>query len=101
MTQNLLLAVCAMSTNIINVSKYGFELSIENQYGKTYVAKIENEVVELNIFAGMYTLKISGKRNIMVANRYEVSTQEQLDFLIFNGRAGVLFSSFRKSDKIK
>ena len=83
----------------IDILKYGFKLSAENEYGKTYVANIENEVVELNIFAGMYTLKIVGKRNIMVANRYKVSNQEQLDFLIVNGRVGVLFSSFGGSNK--
>lgn len=99
MTQNLLLAVCAMSNSNIDVSKYGFELSIEKEFYKVYVAKVENEIVELIVSGDTYTVKISGKRNIMVANRYKASTQEQLDFLLINGRVGVLFSSFCGSNK--
>ena len=88
-----------MSLNIIDVSRYGFELSIEKEFYKIYVAKVENEIVELIVSCDTYTIKIGGKRNIMVANRYKVSTQEQLDFLLINGRVGVLFSSLCGSNK--
>jgi len=78
----------------IDVSKYGFVLNSESEYSKTYLAKVKNEIVQLVIDGDLCTIKIVGKRNIMVANRYKVSNKNQLDFLILNGRVGVLFFPF-------
>jgi hypothetical protein len=93
---NPMLAVCAMSMtpNSIDVSRYGFVLDAETKYSKTYLANVKNEIVQLVFDGDVCTIRIAGKRNIMVANRYKVSNQEQLDFLLANGRVGVLFSSF-------
>ncbi len=83
-----------MSNEIINVSKYGFILNTESKLSKNYIANVKDEIAEMVVSNDIYTIKIAGKRNIMVANRYKVSTQEQLDFILINGRVGVLFSSF-------
>ena len=98
---NPMLAVCAMSENNVDVSKYGFVLDAETEYSKTYLVTIKDEIVKLVVDCSVYTIRIAGKRNIMVANRYKVSTQEQLDFLLVNGRAGVIFSSFGSSNETR
>jgi len=49
----------------------------------------------MTVLDNIYTLKIqSDMGDIMVANRYMIDTQENLDFIILNGRAGVLFMPF-------
>lgn len=78
---------------VIDVSKYGFILQSEKDGFYRYAANVSGEVVELKVYADSYTVKITGKRNIMVANRYKIKTQNQLDFILMNGRAGVLFLS--------
>ena len=89
------LAVCAMSTNTIDVSKYGFELTKKLESGIIfYCRKFDDDFsVELMVSENVYTLS-SWQRdnNLMLANRYRVSSQEQLDFLILNGRVGTWFN---------
>lgn len=78
----------------IDVCKYGFALFKEIGRLKVYTTNVRNEIVELRVSGDNYTIKITGERDIMVANRYKIQTQEQLNFLLVNGRAGILFSSF-------
>jgi len=81
--------------NNINVSKYGFELSKKTDSGTLfYCRKFDDSFsVELMVSENSYTLSAwQQDNNLMVANRYKVSTQEQLDFIILNGRVGVWFN---------
>ena len=79
---------------MLDYSKYGFNKHSENNGHIKYVAEIEGEVIQLSVLGGTHTLKIVGKRDIMVANRYEVTSQKELDFLILCGRTSALFTSF-------
>lgn len=84
---------------VIDFYKYGFVIQSEKDGFCKYVANVGGEVVEMFIYFDTYTIKIVGKRNIMVANRYKIKTQSQLDFILMNGRAGVLFLSVPCSNK--
>ena len=84
---------------VIDVCKYGFNLQSEKDGFYRYVANVSGELVELKVYADSYTVKITGKRNIMVANRHKIKTQSQLDFILMNGRAGVLFLSVPRSNE--
>lgn len=80
--------------------KYGFRLKSETNGLYTYVLEANGEVVELSVLINVHTLRIAGNRDIMVANRYIIDTQEQLDWFIFNGRAGILFMPFSGSNHV-
>jgi hypothetical protein len=105
-----MLAVCALSHDkkeisspntevstdspVIDVYKYGFVLSRTSENGVVFYKKeIREFVVELMVAANVYSLEYNLNGNtVKVANRYKVKTQEQLDFLILNGRVGWLFT---------
>ena len=81
-----------MCTQDINIDKYGFSLKIEKEGHFVYTYERDGKEVELSVRDNFYTINlISNDTIIKVANRYRVETQEQLDFLILNGRVGVLF----------
>ena len=81
--------------NNIDVSKYGFELNKKLDSGNLfYYRKFGDDFsVELMVSENVYTLSAWQRdNNLMLANRYKVSSQEQLDFLILNGRVGTWFN---------
>ena len=81
--------------NKIDVSKYGFILNKKAGSGSlVYCRKFnDNFSVELMVSENVYTLSAWQRdNNLMLANRYKVSSQEQLDFLILNGRVGTWFN---------
>lgn len=81
--------------NNIDVSKYGFELNKKLDSGNLfYCRKFGDDFsVELMVSENVYTLSAWQRdNNLMLANRYKVSSQEQLDFLILNGRVGTWFN---------
>lgn len=77
-----------------DLSKYGFILNRGgNGDVEFYRREFDGFSVELMVSADVYSLYlIDGETEIKVANRYKVSTQEQLDFIIFNGRVGTWFN---------
>jgi len=80
--------------NKIDVSKYGFEL-FKRSESKTefYRRQFDDFYVELMVAENVYSVFIEKKdSNIVVANRYKVENQEELDFLIFRGRVGSWFN---------
>lgn len=84
----------------LNYSKYGFILHNVESNNLLYISNVEGETIELKVVGDYHTLKITGKRNIMVANRYKIVNQKQLDFILVNGRTGVLFSPLSGSNKV-
>lgn len=80
--------------NNIDVSKYGFEFYKLSEYGiKFYRRQFEFFFVELMVSENSYTLSIwHNDDETIVANRYEVETQKELDFIIFRGRVGSWFN---------
>lgn len=84
-----------MSKNILSPEAYGFKL-VENDDGLKTFSVIVNrlETVELiqleNVFILNYFLK---KEKTIVANRYRCNSQEDLEFLLFNGRVGSIFAT--------
>lgn len=81
--------------NNIDLSKYGFEFIKKSECGTLFFCrKFDKEFfVELMVAENVYTLSAWQRdRNLMVANRYKVSSQEQLDFIILNGRVGSWFN---------
>lgn len=81
--------------NNIYVSKYGFKLNKKLDSGILfYIRKFDDDFsVELMVSENVYTLSAWQRNsNLMLANRYKVSSQEQLDFLILNGRVGTWFN---------
>lgn len=80
--------------NNIDVSRYGFELNKKLDSGSLFYCRKFNDdfSVELMVAENVYTLSAWHRdNNLMVANRYKLSSQEQLDFIIFNGRVGSWF----------
>jgi hypothetical protein len=77
-----------------DLSKYGFVFSRGgNGEVEFYRREFDDLSIELMVSADVYSLSlINGGVEMVVANRYQVSTQEQLDFLIFNGRVGTWFN---------
>lgn len=77
-----------------DLSKYGFILSRGgNGDVEFYCREFDGFSVELMVSADVYTLSLlDGKSEMVVANRYKAFTQEQLDFIIFNGRVGSWFN---------
>ncbi len=69
------------------ILSYGFKL-VPSEYGKVYQKKLEgNQDLELIVSDGVYCLhfteKINGKVDwFILAHRYEVKNEHQLDFLI-------------------
>ena len=81
--------------NKIDVSKYGFELKKQLDNGNVfYCRKFDDDFsVELMVSENVYTLSAWQRdSNLMLANRYKVSSQEQLNFLLLNGRVGTWFN---------
>jgi hypothetical protein len=77
-----------------DVSKYGFVFS-RGDIGEVefYRREFDGFSVELMVSADVYSLSlINGGVEMVLVNRYKVSSQEQLDFLIFNGRVGSWFN---------
>lgn len=75
-----------------DVSKYGFELTEDKEGLLTYERKAADMTIVLIDCFDMFTLYYwQNDSRTYVANRYRVEKQEQLDFLIFNGRIGYVF----------
>lgn len=84
----------------IDLKKYGFIKTEESKSIETFIKKFDKYDVIVLRSGKTYTVKIIGESEIMVANRFLLSSQKDLDFILFNGRAGVIFSSFRSPDKV-
>jgi|JI7StandDraft_1071085.scaffolds.fasta_scaffold931405_1 hypothetical protein len=84
-----------MSKNILSPETYGFKL-IKNDDGlKTFSVIVNSlETVELvqleNVFSLNYFFK---DEKTIVANRYKCNSQADLEFLLFNGRVGSIFTT--------
>ena len=80
--------------NNIDVSKYGFELYEVSKSGIIfYRRKFNGYYVELMVAEDIYSLFIEmGDSQIVVANRYKIERQDELDFLLFRGRVGRRFN---------
>ena len=86
---------------MLDYKKYGFKLQSEDRGLFTYLAKVNQQDIELKVLGETHTLRIvTGSKNIMVANRYKVNKQELLDFLIFGGRCSLLFMPLSASNQI-
>lgn len=91
-----------MKENSFDVEKFGFTLARTSENGMLfYEKKMSSEyVLSVQIAADVFTVYYTRYDSngewdyeIKVANRYKVYTQEQLDFLILNGRIGHWFKS--------
>lgn len=79
--------------NIIDVSRYGFELYKQNNDFFHYRKIVHDYYIELDELCGSYTITICrNDSRIIVANRYEITEQSQLDFLLKKGRCSSAFS---------
>jgi hypothetical protein len=79
---------------LLDVVKYGFKLFKKSESGIIFYRRTFGDlIVELMVAADVYSLSAlrKGHREMVVANRYRVSTQSELDFLIYNGRVGDIF----------
>jgi spore coat protein U-like protein len=78
----------------VSILSYGF---VKNKTSSTgvdfYTKKIEKNHIELMVADNIYTLsmKQGNGKEYVIASRYKVQSQEELNFLIFNGRAGAYF----------
>ena len=91
-----------LSYPTIDLEKFGFKKVSEHKHSKpfgqdgVYERELrENQIARLSVFASSYTLEIIFKDNdtkLTLADRYEISTQEQFDFLILNGRIRPYFA---------
>jgi hypothetical protein len=81
-----------LESAFIDVLKYGFTLREEKGDLRTYEKRQADLIIVLIEAANMYTLYYwQADNKVNVANRYIVERQEQLDFLILNGRVGWIF----------
>lgn len=81
-----------MEQTKFNLEKFGFVITENQEHCNTYEKRVADMIICLIDCAGMVTLYFWQNDNkIQVANRYIVETQEQLDFLILNGRVGWCF----------
>lgn len=79
----------------IDVAKYGFTHYLTAEHGSIFYRKqFKGFYIELMVSANIYSLskRIEGEREMMIANRYEVLEQSQLDYLIYKGRIGQFFT---------
>lgn len=81
-----------------DLNKYGFEIDNSRTGNlKFFIKKIDDKTfVELTVLDDIYSLshydmQFDKSPELVIACRYKVETQEQLDFLIYNGRIGYLF----------
>lgn len=75
-----------------DLSKYGFVLKSENDGHFLYSFHNQGREVELSVRGNIFSISVLfDDTALKVASRYKIETQEQLDFLIFNGRVGALF----------
>lgn len=78
---------------------YGFTLERITDNGFRFYTKQDNErYVELMVAGdtlsiSLYNTESEQPSEMVVACRYKVETEEQLDFLLCNGRVGYLFRS--------
>ena len=81
-----------MFSDKLDIKQYGFVLKKEIEGHSVYTCEKDGKEVELSVWDNVYTINIICNDTIIkVANRYRVDTQEQLDFLLLNGRIGVFF----------
>ncbi len=79
---------------LIDVLKYGFILTENDEGVITYEKRVANIIICLIDCSSMFTLYYwQNESKVHVANRYIVESQEQFDFLINNGRLGWAFNS--------
>ena len=84
-----------MSEKILSPETFGFKLIKNNDGLKTFSVIVNSlETVELvqleNIFSLNYFLK---DEKTIVANRYRCNSLADLEFLLFNGRVGSIFTT--------
>lgn len=80
---------------MIDIDKYGLKLSRTSESGiKFYLRTFKDFTIELMVADSTYSIEYTlHEETVKVANRYHVDTQEQLDFLIYNGRVGWVFKN--------
>ena len=79
----------------INVLKYGFKIVKDTGKSLTYNLITNDEIVELFSMSNCYSLSIKdldGSNEFHLAKRYWCNNQQQLDFLLLNGRAARFFN---------
>jgi len=80
----------------IDINKYGFELYLKATHGSLFYRRVFNGFyIELVIAANIYSLTRKADtedREMIIANRYRIDTQEQFDFLINNSRVAEWFT---------
>lgn len=84
--------------SMFDIQKYGFELHSQNGELFDYSLMIsDGTFYRLEVYSSLYSLYLSHlledgyKDCIYIFNRYTVKNQNELDFLILNGRAGSTF----------
>lgn len=82
----------------LDVKRYGFRLVEEDEGVKTYRKIIPsiNSSIELEQYKNsfsLYQVDNETDNRFEIAVRYRVENQEQLDFLIYNGRVGCFFNA--------
>ncbi len=83
----------------LNYSKFGFNLYKTSESGCVfYRRQFEWFYLELMVSADIHSLYMNtkGEKEMIIANRYKIDNQEQLDFLILNGRVGEFFNEETK-----
>lgn len=78
----------------MDIGKFGFEVIGNEGESKFYQFKLSKDYsVNLTVALSTYTLDIvySDGEESCIADRYQIDTQEELDFLILNSRVGFLF----------
>jgi hypothetical protein len=73
---------------MLDIEKYGFK---KTKFEGEYILKFNNESYYLTNLDNIYSLECL-EYKMYIFNRYEVDTQEQLDYLMLKGRAGWFFS---------
>lgn len=84
----------SIPTPVLNIAKFGFSPYSEGETGvKFYRRDVSGGYVELMVAENVYSVFWGeSDQEMVIANRYEVKSQEELDFLIMNGRVGYFFS---------
>ena len=82
---------------MLDVLKFGFTLKSKIENLTFYEKIISDTRLEIMECSGIYSLSLYYKdfNEMVLASRYKCNTQQQLDFIILNGRAASLFMEFK------
>lgn len=87
-----------MKKEKINYEKYGFVLEREDPNGYKVFTKIidDKRFIQLSVINNTVTLsdfdmQFKGREKMVIACRYKIEQQKELDFIIYKGRVGFLF----------